>query len=355
MPVARGQSLVTVAPITGNEARAAATERRLPMYKARNVAVLMGGVSSEREVSLRSGTAVSEALKQAGHNVIRIEVNDEKVEELDGLEIDVAFIALHGYFGEDGGIQCLLESKGIPYTGSGAEASRTAMDKIETKRRFLARGLPTPDYISLFQAHITTEMKRFVDMLGFPVIVKPARNGSSIGVSIVKDFTGLKKGLEKALEFNSKVLIEKYIHGRELTVGILGNNPLPIIEIKPAAEFFDYAAKYIDNKTEYNTAVSLPSSIYNEVQETAIKAHQTIGCKGFSRVDMILGEQNPSSRDLGFASPIYLLEINTIPGFTGKSLLPKAARAANIGFVDLCNMIVELALQDVEAGIEELV
>lgn len=316
------------------------------MCKTKNVAVLMGGVSSEREVSLRSGAAVSEALKQAGHNVICIEVNDEKVEELDGLEIDVAFIALHGYFGEDGGIQSLLESRGIPYTGSGVEASRIAMDKIETKRRFLASGLLTPDYVSLAQSFmIASEVQRFVDMLGFPVIVKPARNGSSIGVSIVKNFAGLKKGLEKALEFSSKALIEKYIHGRELTVGILGNNPLPIIEIKPAVEFFDYVAKYNDSRTEYNTAVSLPPSVYNEVQQAALKAHQTLGCKGFSRVDMILGEDGH----------IYLLEINTIPGFTEKSLLPKAARAANIGFVDLCDMIVEFALQDVEAGIEELV
>ncbi len=306
----------------------------------------MGGVSSEREISLRSGAAVSEALKQAGHNVICIEVNDEKVEELDGLEIDVAFIALHGYFGEDGGIQSLLESKGIPYTGSGVEASRIAMDKIETKRRFLANGLLTPDSVSLAQSYmIASEVQRFVDMLGFPVIVKPARNGSSIGVSIVKNFAGLKKGLEKALEFSSKALIEKYIHGRELTVGILGNNPLPIIEIKPAVEFFDYVAKYNDSRTEYNTAVSLSPSVYNEVQQAALKAHQTLGCRGFSRVDMILGEDGH----------IYLLEVNTIPGFTEKSLLPKAARAANIGFVDLCDMIVEFALQDVEAGVEELV
>ncbi|MBI2559854.1 MAG: D-alanine--D-alanine ligase [Planctomycetes bacterium] len=325
------------------------------MYKTRNIAVLMGGVSSEREVSLRSGTAVSEALKQAGHNVICIEVNDEKVEELDRHEIDVAFIALHGYFGEDGGIQSLLESKGIPYTGSGVEASRIAMDKIETKRRFLARGLSTPDYVSITQYYNMSEVQRFVDMLGFPVIVKPARNGSSIGVSMVKNLAGLKKGIEKALKFGSKALIEKHIHGKELTVGILGNNPLPIIEIKPAVEFFDYTAKYNDSRTEYNMEVSLPSSVYNEVQQVALKAHETIGCKGFSRVDMILEEQNHGPNGLGLASHIYLLEINTIPGFTEKSLLPKAARAANIGFVGLCETIVEFALQDVEAGIEELV
>lgn len=322
------------------------------MYKAiegnqrqLNVAVLMGGVSSEREVSLRSGAAVSEALKQAGHNVICIEVNDERVEELDGLEIDVAFIALHGNFGEDGGIQNLLESKGIPYTGSGVEASRVAMDKIETKRRFLVRGLPTPDYVSLAQYHVTSEMQRFIDMLGFPVIVKPARNGSSFGVTIVKNFTGLKKGLEGALEYSSKALVEKYIRGKELTVGILGNKPLPIIEIKPSEDFFNYIAKYNGSCTEYDTAVSLSPSVYNDVQQVALKAHQTLGCKGFSRVDMILGEDGQ----------IYLLEVNTIPGFTEKSLLPKAARAANIGFVELCETIVELALQDIEVGVEELV
>ncbi len=309
------------------------------MYKARNVAVLMGGVSSEREISLCSGAAVSKALKQAGYNVVCIEVNDETVEELDGLEIDVAFIALHGYFGEDGGIQNLLELKGIPYTGSGVEASKVAMDKIETKRRLFVRGLPTPDYVSLDQHHVTSEMRKFIDMLGLPVIVKPARSGSSIGISVAEDFTELRKGLEKALKFSSKAFVEKYVKGRELTVGILGNKPLPIIEIKPSVEFFDYVAKYNDNSTEYDTVVSLPPSVYIEVQQVALKAHQTLGCRGFSRVDMILGEDEH----------IYLLEVNTIPGFTERSLLPKAAMAANIGFVNLCEMIVEFVLQDVEA------
>jgi D-alanine-D-alanine ligase len=307
------------------------------MYKARKVGVLMGGISSEREVSLRSGAAVSEALEQAGYDVVCIEVNDERVEELDGLGIDVAFIALHGYFGEDGGIQGLLESKGIPYTGSGVEASMIAMDKIETKRRFRADRLSTPDYALLAQNHISLEMQNFIDIMGFPAVVKPARNGSSIGISIVKNFDELKKGLESALEYSSKVIVERYIRGRELTVGILGNSPLPVIEIKPAVEFFDYVAKYNDSRTEYNMATSLPPVVYNKVQQIAVKAHQTLGCRGFSRVDMILGEDGNT----------YLLEVNTIPGFTEKSLLPKAARADNIGFVELCETIVEFALRDV--------
>lgn len=315
------------------------------MYNAKNVAVLMGGMSFEREVSLRSGAAVSEALKQAGHNVISIEVNDEKVEELDGLNIDVAFIALHGSFGEDGGIQSLLESKGIPYTGSGIKSSRIAMDKLETKRRFLAEGLITPDYTLVSQPDITPEIKGLIEIMGFPVVVKPVRSGSSIGITIVKNFSGLKDALEEALKFSSKAIVERHIQGRELTVGIIGNLPLPIIEIKPAEEFFDYVAKYRDVRTEYNTAVSLPSSVYKEVQQVALKAHQTLYCRGFSRVDMILGDDGR----------IYLLEVNTIPGFTEKSLLPKAARAANIGFVELCDTIVEFGIKDSEAHMKAFI
>src|SRR5574337_581042 len=219
--------------------------------KSKNVVVLMGGVSPEREISLRSGKAVAKALVDAGFNVSCIDVKDEKIEELGHRKIDVAFIALHGYFGEDGGVQQLLESKGIPYTGSGINASKLAMDKLATKKCFVEAGLKTPDYVTITEFQELIEIQHEVMKLGLPVVLKPTRNGSSIGISIVKDINNIQLGLEKAFEFGYEVIIEKYIKGRELTIGILDDKALPIIEIKPAMEFFNYDAKYKDNRTEY--------------------------------------------------------------------------------------------------------
>ncbi len=319
--------------------------------KPKNIVVLMGGISPEREVSLRSGSAVAKALTEAGFNVSCIDVKDEKIEELEHMEIDVAFIALHGYFGEDGGVQELLESKGILYTGSGINASKLAMDKLATKKRFISAGLTTPSYITVTEFQEFVEIEQEVNKLGLPVVLKPTRNGSSIGISIIKDIKNLKTGLEKAFEFGYELLIEKYIKGRELTVGILDDKALPIIEIKPAVEFYNYDAKYKDNRTEYlivkpnsernandllNNIEFLPLSAYNEAQELALNAHKVLGCRGFSRVDMLMDN----------AGKFYLLEVNTIPGFTEKSLLPKAAKAAGISFPLLCKKITEIAFHN---------
>jgi len=331
--------------------------------KPKNVVVLMGGVSPEREISLRSGKAVAKALVDAGFNVSCIDVKDEKIEELGHRKIDVAFIALHGYFGEDGGVQQLLESKGIPYTGSGINASKLAMDKLATKKCFVEAGLKTPDYVTVTEFQELIEIRHEVMKLGLPVVLKPTRNGSSIGISIVKDLNNIQMGLEKAFEFGYEVIIEKYIKGRELTIGILDDKALPIIEIKPAMEFFNYDAKYKDDRTEYlivetilrddGDAVGTPprnvgflsSSQYDEAQELALNAHRVLGCKGFSRVDMLLDERNT----------LYLLEVNTIPGFTEKSLLPKAAKAAGMSFPSLCEKIVDLAYQSTLVGVDETI
>ena len=322
--------------------------------KLKNIVVLMGGISPEREVSLRSGNAVAKALTEAGFNVSCIDVKDEKIEELDHMEIDVAFIALHGYFGEDGGVQELLESKGILYTGSGINASKLAMDKLATKKCFIEAGLTTPDYITVTEFQEFTEIQQEINNLGLPVVLKPTRNGSSIGISIIKDIKNLQTGLEKAFEFGYELLIEKYIKGRELTLGILDDKALPIIEIKTAVEFYNYDAKYKDNRTEYlivkttsgndkntvedflNNTGYLSPSLYNEAQELALNAHKVLGCRGFSRVDMLLDN----------IGKFYLLEVNTIPGFTEKSLLPKAAKAAGMSFSSLCKKIAELAFQN---------
>ncbi|MBI2469858.1 MAG: D-alanine--D-alanine ligase [Planctomycetes bacterium] len=329
--------------------------------KPKNVVVLMGGISPEREISLRSGNAVSKALKDAGFNVTCIDVKDEKLEELDQMDVDVAFIALHGYFGEDGGVQQLLESKGIPYTGSGINASRLAMDKLATKKCFIEAGLKTPDYVTVTEFQELTEIQQEVSKLGLPVVLKPTRNGSSIGISIIKNINDLQIGLEKAFEFGYELLVEKYIKGRELTVGILDDKALPIIEIKPAMEFYNYEAKYKDDRTKYiivektlnerRNTVGDPScpighlspATYNKAQELAINAQKVLGCRGFSRVDMLLDDKDN----------LYLLEINTIPGFTEKSLLPKAARAAGMTFPLLCERIVDLAFQNILVSVDE--
>lgn len=331
--------------------------------KPKNIVVLMGGVSPEREISLRSGNAVAKALTDAGFRVSCIDVKDEKIEELDHRERDVAFIALHGYFGEDGGVQQLLESKGIPYTGSGVHASKLAMDKLATKNCFIEAGLRTPDYVAVTEFQDLNEIQREIMRLGLPVVLKPIRNGSSIGISIVRDMGGLQMGLKKAFEFGYEVLTEEYIKGRELTVGILDDRALPIIEVKPATEFFNYEAKYKDTRTEYliveKTADEnrnesgnshlrtggLSSSLYAAAQELALRAHRVLGCRGFSRVDMLLDGNNE----------LYLLEVNTIPGFTEKSLLPKAAKAAGISFSSLCEKIVDLAFQGTLVSVHETI
>jgi len=319
--------------------------------KLENIVVLMGGLSPEREVSLRSGKAVAQALKNAGFNVFCIDVKDEKIEELDHIEIDVAFIALHGCFGEDGGVQQLLESKGILYTGSGVNASKLAMDKLTTKKCFINAGLKTPDHLVATEFQEFAEIQRAIIKFGLPVVLKPPQNGSSIGISIIRDISDLKQGLTNAFQFGYELLIEKYVKGRELTIGILDDKALPIIEIKPSAEFFNYEAKYKDNKTEYlvvetepkDSAITheklacragvLPQNLYTKAQKLAEDAHRVLGCKGFSRVDMLMSEKGD----------FYLLEVNTIPGFTEKSLLPKAAHAAGISFPSLCRKIAELA------------
>ncbi len=328
--------------------------------KPKNIVVLMGGISPEREISLRSGNAVARALKDAGFNVSCVDVKDEKIKELDHVEIDAAFIALHGYFGEDGGVQQLLESKGIPYTGSGINASKLAMDKLATKKCFIKDSLKTPDYITITEFQELAEVRHEIINLGLPVILKPTRNGSSIGISIIKDVNDLPLGLEKAFEFGYELLVEKYIQGREFTVGILDDKALPIIEIKPATEFFNYEAKYKDDRTRYlivETTLEengigsdslcsvgfLSSSLYHKAQTLALSAHRTLGCKGFSRVDILFDDRDN----------FYLLEVNTIPGFTEKSLLPKAAKAAGISFTSLCEKIVDLAFQNIFVSVDE--
>jgi len=298
------------------------------------VAVLMGGLTSEREISLISGRAVVEALGGRAYQVFSIDVNSkaELEEQLKKNKIDVAFIALHGSFGEDGSVQKLLEKLDIPYTGSGIEASSLAFNKIGAKNIFQEKNIPTPPFFILENPK---EYKSVVKEISFAFswVIKPEAEGSSIGLSIVKSVEELDKAFSLASSYGKRVLIEKYITGREITVGILDEYPLPIVEIVPKRQFYDYQAKYTKGLSEYLVPAPIDLEVYKQVQKIALAAHQALGCEAMSRVDMRLDTQ----------SQPYVLEINTIPGLTELSLLPKAAKAIGISFSDLCSILVKIA------------
>ena len=298
------------------------------------VAVLKGGTSSERDVSLKSGAAVERGLRDAGYDVISIDVKDDEVAELDEQPVDVAFIALHGSFGEDGGAQALLESKGIAHVGLGIAASELAMDKVASKDVFLSHGIPTAPYVVIPRDEPWDRHVRWFDKVGFPLVVKPPREGSSVGATIVKQPGDLEHALDVCYRFDHEALVEKFVRGRELTVGLLADEALPIVEIKTGREFYDYDAKYRAPDTEYIVEPDLGPEHSIEVKTTALKAFWALGCEGFSRVDLILGHDGVP----------YVLEINTIPGFTERSLLPKSAARAGMSFPDLCSRITRLAL-----------
>jgi D-alanine-D-alanine ligase len=299
------------------------------------IAVLLGGVSREREISFLSGEGVIGALKGLGHTVFAVVIDEERIPLIQNLDVDVAFIALHGRYGEDGGVQGELERLGIPYTGPGPAASWKAMDKLLSKKAFAERGIPTPPFLGFFRPF---EARTIVDHVegefGYPVVVKPAREGSSIGVTIAEDRSKLEEGLRILESIGGAVLVERYIEGRELTVGILGGRALPIIELRTERRFFDFEAKYVGG-TEYILNPELPVDLYGEIQETAFQAHRALGCEGLSRVDLILSREGRP----------FILEVNTIPGLTPKSLLPKAARTAGLSFETLCERIVDEALK----------
>lgn len=310
--------------------------------KQLRIAVLLGGFSAEREISIKSGNAVAQALTKLGYPVTVIDVNDKTVKELDHKSVDIAFIALHGEFGEDGGIQRLLEKRGIPYTGSGPEASYRAMDKFTTKELFAQNNIPTAPYRTIHQSTALPQIQTLIKEIGdFPVVVKPRAQGSSVGVSIVSDQSALVSALTQAFNYGDDVLLEKYIKGREITVGILGEAPLPLIELRPKQPFYDYTAKYRDPETEYIVNPDLPPKTVRDIQSLGLKAHQVLGCAGFSRVDMIYSANDGP----------FVLEVNSIPGMTERSLVPKAAQAAGIDFPHLCERIIELAIANPKSEI----
>jgi D-alanine-D-alanine ligase len=304
----------------------------------KQIGVLMGGCSSERDISIKSGTAVVKALVESGCKVSAVELKTEKREEVVALlrnaKIDIAFITLHGRFGEDGKIQEILETMGLPYTGSGSVASRIAMDKLASYDVLLAHHIRVPRFMRFEKAssgNIEEQIKSTFQ--GEPIVVKPPCEGSSFGISIVTDYHDLSRAISDAFSYGERIIVESYIKGKELTAGILGNKLLPVVEIRPKNLFFDYKAKYQAGFTEYIVPAEINSLTAQQVQQIAWKVHQSIGCRDLSRVDFILDDSNIP----------WALEINTIPGMTSTSLLPKAAAAFGIDFKTLCLTLAESA------------
>jgi D-alanine-D-alanine ligase len=292
------------------------------------VAVLMGGRSAEREISLKSGAMVLGALQRSGVDAHAFDPRDERLEELVAARFERAFIALHGRFGEDGTVQGALEYLGIPYTGSGVLASALAMDKWRTKLLWQARGMPTPAYELLTPQSDATEV---ASRLGLPLMVKPASEGSSIGMTKVTSVEMLDAAYELAARYDKVVMAEAFVEGMELTAGILGNETLPLIRLETPRAFYDYEAKYFADDTRYICPCGLPASREKRVQEVALAAFDALGCTSWGRVDLMLDRAgNP-----------FLLEVNTVPGMTDHSLVPMAARARGMSFEDLCVRILE--------------
>ena len=298
------------------------------------IAVLYGGDSSEREVSLRTGEAIAKALSERGHYVRPIDVRNKSLEELDKFEYDLAYIALHGAFGEDGQVQLLLETRGIPYTGSGVEASRLAMDKAAAKERFIERGIITPAFRVVSEREPAESIRRAIVEIGFPQIIKPSREGSSIGLALARNMCEAIEGVKQAFKCDERVLVEQFIKGRELTVGIIGRQTLPIIELKYPGAVFDNNAKYTKGVTEHIVRPEMPEEVDERVRMLAFAAHEALGCRDISRVDIMLAPDNTP----------YVLEVNTVPGMTETSLVPDAAKHAGMEFADVCEKVARFAI-----------
>jgi D-alanine-D-alanine ligase len=302
------------------------------------VAVLKGGRSLERGVSLRSGARVEDALERLGHSPLPLDVGADLVRRLIEERPDVAFVAMHGAGGEDGTTQELLEILDIPFTGPGVAACARCMDKVLAKHTFVAAGVPTPDWIAFNETAFrelgaADALGQMEDRLGFPLVVKPSRGGSALGVKFAASWREVPEALVSAFSYDDRVLLERFVEGRELAVSVLGSEPLPVVEALPAeGDRYDFEARYEIGRTAFVCPADL-GAVAEEVTETAVAAYEALGCTGFSRVDLILGEEGPR-----------VLEVNAIPGLTDTSLLPQAAEAAGMSFEQLVGRILDLAL-----------
>jgi D-alanine-D-alanine ligase len=309
------------------------------------VVVLKGGRSLERQVSLRSGARVQDALERLGHDVASIDVGPDLVEQLEGVRPEVAFVALHGRDGEDGTVQELLEVLGVPYTGSGVSACIRAADKVLAKHAMRDRDIPTPEFYSFsetaFEALGAAQaLPAIEDRLQFPIVVKPASQGSALGIKFARTAADVPQALVAALSYDRKVLLERHVPGRDLAVSIIdghrGAEALPIVEAVPRQEdFYDFESRYEIGRTKFVCPAELDDGVASRASEIALAVYELLGCAGFARVDLML---EADTHDL------YVLEADTVPGLTETSLLPQAAEAAGIGFDELIGRIVEAAL-----------
>lgn len=307
----------------------------MALQTKKRIGVIMGGGSAEREVSLKSGSAILASLKKSGYDAVPIEMDDKIPEKLRDNNIGVAFIALHGPGGEDGSLQGLLEVMNIPYTGSGVLASGLGLNKAASRKIFAYHNIQVPPSFAVKRNEKgDLEVKLKTMPFSFPLVIKPCCQGSSIGVSIVKEKEKFREAIEEAFKFDNEILIEKFIEGREIHVGILDNMPIGAIEIRPKGEFYDYKSKYLPGMSDHIFPAPLEESLYHKVLETGLKAHNAIGCKGYSRVDCLVTK----------SGDIFTLEVNTLPGMTETSLFPEISRNKGIDFDALVERILFLAL-----------
>jgi D-alanine-D-alanine ligase len=297
-----------------------------------NIAVLMGGPSAEREVSLKTGKAVADAIRQLGHTVHEIDAIPGKWRLPPG--IDVAFLALHGTYGEDGAIQEELENLGIPYTGCDPASSRIAFDKVLTKQRCAASGVPTAPF-----RVITSQSASWPEGFPLPAVLKPVCQGSSVGLEFINSVDEWPAARDRSFKFDNRLVLEEKIEGRETTVGILDSKALPIVEVRPKRGAYSYDNKYTTGATEYFCPADFPSAVTQKIQQAGLGAFNAVGGRDYGRIDIMVNQKN---------EPV-VLEVNTLPGMTETSLLPKAAAAAGISYNDLCQRMIELALKRARA------
>lgn len=310
----------------------------------KRIGVLMGGLSAERDISIRSGLAVYQGLQELGYNVVLADAGRDIVDVMKKEKVKIAFLALHGGTGENGAMQGLLDVLGIPYTGSGVLASALAMDKEASKKIFMYHGLSVAPFIVVSQGPKGKRQKTRGSVptapdFPLPWVVKPCTEGSSIGVSIVKEERDLNACLDKAFSFGERVIVEKFIKGRELHIAVLGERVLGGVEVRPSLEFYNYEAKYTSGLTEYIIPPEIDEAVYEHTKSMALKTFQALGCSGAARVDFIVEE--------GSNTP-YVLEVNTLPGMTTTSLLPKIAGSAGMDFKNLVEEILRLAVKEKE-------
>ena len=305
------------------------------------VAVLKGGRSLERQVSLASGARVEDALERLGHEVIAVDVGHDLVTRLRAERPDVAFVALHGRDGEDGTVQELLEVLGIPYTGSGVSACIRCADKVLAKHAMRDVGIATPDFLAFNETAFkelgaADALPAIEEHLGFPLVVKPSDQGSALGIKFAADAAAVPAALVAAFSYSTKVLLERHVHGRDLAVSILGEEPLPVVEAVPLdEEAYDFEARYTIGQTRFECPADLPDATSERAQELALSVHRLLGCRGFSRIDLLCDRES---------GELVVLEANAVPGLTETSLLPQAAEAAGVDFDALVARIVEYAL-----------